>query len=182
MFVVDRVIFQIFNKVYRIGGLNGGSLRYYVGHIGKRPVKKIIAAHIDLEKKKGLYSLAKLKDFALKVEQQKIALIELIIKLKKRGKKIAGLSAPAKGNTLLNYCNLDRSFIDFLTEKTQIKIGRYAPGTHIPVYSDRELLERKPDYALILAWNFADELMKNLSDFKKNGGKFIIPIPRPKII
>ena len=72
--------------------------------------------------------------------------------------------------------------MDFLTEKTQTKIGRYSPGMHIPVYPDDYLIKKKPDYALILAWNFAEEIMKNLSEYKKQGGKFIIPIPTPKII
>lgn len=162
--------------------IHGGSLRYYIGHKGKHPVNKIVCEYIAEEEKEGLYLEKKLKNFASKVMNHKIALTSLIMDLKKNGKTIAGISAPAKGNTLLNYCNLDSHYLDFLTEKTQCKIGKYSPGTHIPVYSDDYLLKKKPDYGLILAWNFADEIMKNLSEFKKRGGKFIIPIPIPKII
>ena len=162
--------------------IHGGSLRYYIGHKGEHPLKRSVGEYVSEEEKQGLYSKTKLKNFAHKVEQHKIALTSLIMDLKKQGKKIAGVTAPAKGNTLLNYCNLDQHYIDFLTEKTEIKIGRYSPGMHIPVYSDDHLFKNKPDYALILAWNFAPEIMKNLSAYKKAGGKFIIPIPSPRII
>ena len=102
--------------------------------------------------------------------------------LKRQGKKIVGVSAPAKGMTLLNYCKLGTETLDFLTEKARLKIGKFAPGTHIPVVPDSELLTKMPDYALLLAWNFADEIMKNNSEYRERGGKFIIPIPEPKIV
>jgi hypothetical protein len=84
--------------------------------------------------------------------------------------------------TLLNYCGIDNDILDFVTEKSTLKIGRFTPGTHIPVVEDNELLKEKPDYSLLLAWNFADEIMKNLDGYRKQGGKFIIPIPTPKIV
>ncbi|PIR41653.1 MAG: methyltransferase [Candidatus Yanofskybacteria bacterium CG10_big_fil_rev_8_21_14_0_10_46_23] len=161
--------------------IHGGSMRYYIGHIGEHPVRRSVNACLVGEEA-GLYSEKKLKLFASKVKKQRMALVSLIMDLKKQGKAVVGVAAPAKGNTLLNYCKLDINFLDFLTEKTQIKIGRYSPGMHIPVYSDDHLFKKKPDYALILAWNFADEIMANLAQFKKRGGKFIIPIPTPKII
>jgi hypothetical protein len=92
------------------------------------------------------------------------------------------VSAPAKGMTLLNYCGIGADILDFITEKSQLKIGRFTPGTHIPVVSDQVLLERQPDYALLLAWNFAEEIMNNLKAFSEAGGKFIMPIPHPRII
>ena len=97
-------------------------------------------------------------------------------------KKIVAVSAPAKGMTLLNYCGINAKTLDYVTEKSKLKIGRFTPGGHIPVFSDEMLLKDKPDYALLLAWNFADEIISNLSEFRNNGGKFIIPIPEPKII
>lgn len=84
--------------------------------------------------------------------------------------------------TLLNYCKIDSNIIDFLTEKSSLKIGKYSPGAHIPIFSDEKLCEKKIDFALLLAWNFSDEIIENLSDFKNSGGKFIIPIPKPKIV
>lgn len=162
--------------------IHGGTLRYYVCHTGAYKVRPSVKVHLKLEEKSGIYELKKLNLFAEKVEQHRMELLDLILGLKKKGKTIVCLSAPAKGNTLLNYCHLNANMIDFLTEKTQYKIGRYSPGMHIPVYPDSKLLEEKPDYALILAWNFAEELMKNNTAFKKQGGKFIIPIPHPKIV
>src|SRR5260370_15694973 len=102
--------------------------------------------------------------------------------LKRQGKRIVGVSAPAKGMTLLNYCRFGPELLDFVTEKSKLKIGRFTPGTHIPVLSDKQLLTQKPDYALLLAWNFASEIMTNLEQFTSSVGKFIIPIPTPKII
>jgi hypothetical protein len=93
-----------------------------------------------------------------------------------------GVSAPAKGMTLLNYCRIGNDILDAVSEKSTLKIGRYTPGMHIPVVSDEYLLQHQPDYALLLAWNFADEIIKNLDAYRKKGGKFIVPIPMPKII
>jgi SAM-dependent methyltransferase len=162
--------------------IHGGSLRYYVGHEGAHPVSSTIAEHLEREENFGLYKDEVLDQFAEKVKLQRLALVDLLLTLKKEGKRIVGISAPAKGNTLLNYCKLDTAFLDFLTEKSKLKIGRYSPGMSIPIFDDAKLLEEKPDYALILAWNFAEEIMKNMSTFKEGGGKFIIPIPYPKIV
>ena len=84
--------------------------------------------------------------------------------------------------TLLNYCKLDRDYLDFATEKSNLKIGKYTPGGHIPIYNDEKILKKKPDYALILAWNFAKEIINNNRKYLNKGGKFIIPIPRVKIV
>ena len=84
--------------------------------------------------------------------------------------------------TLLNYCKLDKDFISFATEKSKLKIGKFTPGGNIPIYDDKRILREKPDYAIILAWNFAKEIISNNILFLKNGGKFIIPIPNVKII
>ena len=109
-------------------------------------------------------------------------LTSLLTKLKKMNKKIIALSAPAKGMILLNYCKFDNDFIDYATEKSTIKQGLFTPGTNIPVYSDDKILKTKPDYALLLAWNFSKEIIKNNIKYLKKGGKFIIPIPNVKII
>ncbi len=84
--------------------------------------------------------------------------------------------------TLINYCKLDRDFVDYATEKSKIKQGMYTPGGNIPVYSDSKILKSMPDYAILLAWNFSKEIIKNNIKYLKKGGKFIIPIPKVKII
>src|SRR3989344_1017182 len=120
--------------------------------------------------------------FARDVEAQKHALIKLLLDCKKNGKRVVALSAPAKGNTLLNYCGLDGTFLEYATELNALKVGRYTPGTHLQIFPDERILSDRPDYALILAWNFADEIMRNMTAFRKAGGKFIVPIPKPTII
>ena len=162
--------------------MHGGSLQYYVGHMGRHSISADIDRYIQEEVEYGLYDYNRLKEFADDVLKQKDELIEHLMKLKKEGKRIAGISAPAKGNTLLNYCGIDENVLDFITEKNPLKIGRYTPGTRIPIHGDEKLLEEQPDYALILAWNFSKEIMKNLEEYKKRGGKFIIPIPQPMIL
>ena len=114
--------------------------------------------------------------------KNRLDLTSLLTKLKKAKKNIVALSAPAKGMTLLNYAKLDSEFLDYATEKSKIKQGLLAPGVNIPIYSDQKILKTKPDYALLLAWNFSKEIIKNNIKYLKTGGKFIIPIPKVKII
>ena len=162
--------------------IHGGSLRCFVSRKGNYPIQGMVKEYLDNEEKEKIHDIERMKEFAVKVKEHKEKLRNLLMDLKKQGKKIAGMSAPAKGNTLLTYCKIDTEILDFVTEKAQIKIGKYTPGTHIPVYPDEKLLEDKTEYALLLAWNFAEEIIKNNEKFRKAGGKFIIPIPEPKIV
>jgi len=161
---------------------HGGSLRVYIGKKGKYEILPSIKEFIDKEDKMKLHSLVTLKKFAEDVKKNRNELVSLLIDLKKQGKSIAGIGAPAKGNTLLNYCKIDSDILGYITENAETKIGLYTPGTHIPIHSDEKLMQDTPDYGLLLSWNLANEIMKNLDDFKKQGGKFIIPMPYPRII
>ena len=120
---------------------------------------------------------ADMDDFAAKVRQNREDLFDLIYSLHKEGKTIAAVSCPAKGQTLLNYTGVGR-FLSFATDKSTLQQGRYTPGTHVKIFSDDALTEQKPDYALLLAWNFADEIIRNNKDFE---GRWIVPIPTPTI-
>ncbi|OGF85477.1 methyltransferase [Candidatus Giovannonibacteria bacterium RIFCSPLOWO2_02_44_8] len=163
--------------------IHGGTMRYFIAHKGKYKVSPVIKKLIAAENKFGIYDINFLKKtFVKAVEKQRADLVELLMKLKKEGARIVGVSAPAKGNTLLNYCKIDNQYLDYISEKAEIKIGLHTPGTHIKIESDKRLMKDMPDYALILAWNFADEIMGNLKEFKKKNGRFIIPIPKPVII
>ncbi len=162
--------------------IHGGSFRAYVGYKGQREVSDIVDKVIIEEENTGLYSMEKLREFANKVKQNKKELQSLLFSLKNAGKSIVGVSAPAKGMTLLNYCGIGKDTLDVITEKSELKIGRFSPGMHIPIVPDSYLLDNQPDYALLLAWNFAEEIISNLNEFKLRGGKFIIPVPVPKII
>lgn len=162
--------------------IHGGSFRVYINRIGNRPISPIVHKMIKKEEEMNLYSLDNLKKFAIKVENNRKQLLDLLFSLKAKGKKIVAVGAPAKGMTLLNYCHIGKDTLDFATEKSKLKIGRYTPGMHLPMVSDDELIKQDVDYALLLAWNFADEIINNLKEFQTRGGKFIIPIPEPKII
>ena len=162
--------------------IHGGSFRVFVARKGCYPVEDAPRSFLDREQKLKLRDLATLKKFAQAVEDNRRSLMSLLHDLKKQGKKIAGVSAPAKGMTLLNYCRIGPELLDFVTEKSTLKIGRFTPGTHIPVVTDAALVENKVDYALLLAWNFAEEIMGNLKEFRARGGKFILPVPEPRVV
>ena len=93
-----------------------------------------------------------------------------------------GYGAPAKGNTLLNYCGIDTRLLPYTVDKSPLKTGRYTPGMHLPVRETSALLEDQPDYVMILAWNFADEVLKQQAPYREKGGKFIVPIPEPRVV
>jgi len=162
--------------------IHGGSFRVYVARRGQQIVTNEVQRLLDLEKQTLVHSIETLTAFSKQVNQNRQDLLNLLRNLKQQGKSIAAVSAPAKGMTLLNYCRLGTETLDFATEKSQLKIGRFTPGTHLPVVPDAELMERRPDYVLLLAWNFAEEIMRNLKDYREAGGKFIVPIPTIKII
>jgi hypothetical protein len=157
-------------------------MRYHIARKSDFSVTPAVGQYLALEREKGILELDYLKKFARSVENHRTELGWLLRSLKKEGKRIAGVSAPAKGMTLLNYCRIGPETLDFITEKAPLKIGKFTPGMHVPVVADSEMLEKMPDYALLLAWNFAEEIMKNLSEYRLKGGKFIIPIPSPCIV
>lgn len=173
----DMEIFDIQQR-----DIHGGSFRVFVSSAGNFPVDPIVKELLRQEETTGLYSPEALNRFSKAVQQNRQNLLWMLRSIKHDNKRIVAVSAPAKGMTLLNYAHIGSETLDFVTEKSKLKIGRYTPGTHIPVVGDDELLKEMPDYALLLAWNFADEIMNNLSEFRKHGGKFIIPIPHPKIV
>jgi ubiquinone/menaquinone biosynthesis C-methylase UbiE len=162
--------------------IHGGSIRIFISEKGNYKKKKSVNKICKTEIKARLNSKKVLLNFKKKVTKNRLDLTSLLTKLKKAKKNIVALSAPAKGMTLLNYAKLDSEFLDYATEKSKIKQGLLAPGVNIPIYSDQKILKTKPDYALLLAWNFSKEIIKNNIKYLKTGGKFIIPIPKVKII
>lgn len=164
--------------------IHGNSIRIFVSKKNIMNISENVYNFLTLEKEKGIYKKEFLDEFARKVKQHKKEFLELIYELKKQNKNIVGISAPAKGNTLLNYCKIHNYFLDYMTEKSGIKLNHFTPGMHIPIIEEENLLKDKIDYGILFAWNFADEIIKNPinQEFLKGGGKFIIPIPKPKII
>jgi len=162
---------------------HGGSFRIFVkNNTAKHKVTSYVKAMLTEEKQRGLQKIETYLDFADKIKNNKNDLVRMLNRLKVKGKKIAGYGAPAKGNTLLNYFSIGRDLLDYIVDDSPIKQGLFTPGTHIPVVSSEELKTNPPDYLLILAWNFAEPIMKKLTDFSISGGKFIIPVPIPTIV
>jgi len=163
--------------------IHGGSIRMYAGR--KEEVGGSSPEVLELareERELGLADLARFRQFAADVGKTRAALLELLEKLRRDGKTVAAYGAPAKGNTLLNYCGIDTRRIAFTVDRNPWKVGKFTPGMHIPVLPVSALLERRPDYVVILAWNFAEEIMAQQQSFRDAGGRFIIPIPVPVIV
>ncbi|MEK7575034.1 MAG: class I SAM-dependent methyltransferase [Patescibacteria group bacterium] len=160
--------------------IHGESLRISVGNSGK--ASKNVRSLRQKEKIMKLDKYSTFKDFAKKVERNKNKLNTLLRKLKKQGNKIIGYGAPAKGNTLLNYYKITPKILNFITDTTPLKQGLFTPGTHILILSPDVLKTEKPDYILLLSWNYSIEILKKESTLRKEGVKFIIPVPDVKIV
>ena len=135
----------------------------------------------QLEIEKGLNELVVYQNFSEQVKETKRKILEFLIKAKREGKKIVAYGAPAKGNTLLNYCGIANDFIDFTVDRSPYKQELYLPGTHILIENPDKIKEAKPDYVLILPWNLQDEIIEQVSYIKEWGGQFVIPIPELKV-
>ncbi|MBU1084267.1 MAG: class I SAM-dependent methyltransferase [Candidatus Omnitrophota bacterium] len=160
---------------------HGGSIRVYAARKGKYPAGTAVKELLDAEKGKVLSKEDFLK-FSERVVMSKLGLAGILAGIKKEGGRIAGISAPSRASTLINYTGLDDGIIDYVLEiKGSHKIGKYIPGTLIPVFEESKLYEEQPEYALIFSWHIADELIPKIAA-KGYKGKFIIPLPEPKIV
>ena len=164
--------------------IHGGSIRLTHKKASKRNriAEHMVKNMISIEEKHGIYNKKTLSAFAYRVDTLKIELLNLLHSLKHKGKRIVGYGAAAKGNILTNYFDIGPEILDYIVDSTPYKQGLFTPGQHIPVYGETKLAIDKPDYALILAWNFAEEIVEKEKAFRKVGGKFIIPIPKVRII
>lgn len=160
--------------------IHGGSLRLYVGR--GMEVEESVLRHLEEEKSLGMDRLSYYRDFASRVKRISDTLVQLLRELKAQGKRIAAYGAAAKGSTLINYAGIGTDLIDFVVDRNPHKHGRYMPGQHIPIAPVSRIYEDRPDYLLLLAWNFKDEIMQQQEEYKKRGGAFIIPIPEPTIV
>ena len=162
---------------------HGGSLRIYGCHADGSPhaIGQRVHELRKREEKMGFGSIERYSTFTEQVKETKRKLLEFLIQAKREGKSIAGYGAPGKGNTLLNYCGIRSDFVDYTVDRSPYKQGKFLPGTHIPIFSPEKIEETKPDYVLILPWNFKDEIMNQMSHIKKWGGRFVTPIPEVKV-
>lgn len=181
------------NKVFAHHGLtifdveelliHGGSLRVYARHTGAeaKPVSSRVTRLLEREDNAGLTSLGPYLTFTEQVKTTKRDLLRFLINAKEDGKSIVAYSAPAKGNTLLNYCGIRSDFIDYVVDRSPYKQGRFLPGTHIPIYHPGKINETKPDYLLLLAWNLRDEIMSQMKHVREWRCSFVTPIPKVRI-
>jgi hypothetical protein len=162
---------------------HGGSLRIYARHAENkdRPVEARVGALRAREEAAGFTRMETYAAFSAKVKETKRKLLECLIGAKREARTICGYGAPGKGNTLLNYCGIRTDFLDYTVDRNPYKQGKFTPGTHIPIYSPDRIRETRPDYVLILPWNFKEEIIGQLDYIREWGGRFIVPIPEPKV-
>jgi hypothetical protein len=165
-------------------GTHGGSLRVYARHADdiSRPVTPTVAVMKAREAAAGHFSLDYYRGFEERVKETKRKLLDFLIEAKRAGKTIVGYGAPGKGNTLLNYCGIRTDFLDYTVDRSPMKQGNYLPGTRIPICHPDKIKETKPDYLFLLAWNFKDDVMKQMAHVREWGCKFVVPLPEPVVL
>ena len=162
---------------------HGGSLRIYARHADD-PAQPICARVRELKQREaqaGITTLAYYAAFDEQVKETKRKLLELLIATRRAGKTIVGYGAPGKGNTLLNYCGIRADFLDYTVDRNPYKQGKFLPGTHIPILHPDQIRATRPDFVMILPWNFKDEIMEQVGYIREWGGKFIVPIPEAQV-
>ena len=163
---------------------HGGSLRIYAGHVEDQAKHKErfgksdrLAGLLKVEAEQGLSKLERYEDFAGQVRALKRRILKYLIAIKEQGKTIAAYGAPAKGNTLLNYCGIGTDFIDYTVDRNPHKQGLYLPGSRIPVFGPEKIFATKPDYLIILPWNLREEVVEQMAAIRQWGGRFVVLIP-----
>jgi len=163
---------------------HGGSIRVFARHANdtSKPVSDRVVEMRQRELHQRLDRMDTYATFGEKVKESKRNLLDFLIRARREGKSVAGYGAPGKGNTLLNYCGIRTDFLDYTVDRNPYKQGKFLPGTHIPIFSPDRIFETKPDYLLILPWNFKQEIIRQMGRIREWGGKFVVPIPAVEVI
>jgi SAM-dependent methyltransferase len=162
--------------------IHGGSLRIRVQHAGAAAPREGVRRLLEEEERWGVGDVEFYRAFAARVEKLKESLRGLLADLKGRGARVAAYGAAAKGSTLLNYFEIGRETLDFVADRSTYKQGRLMPGVRVPVVEPAKLLAEQPDYVLLLTWNFAEEILEQQAEYRRRGGRFIIPVPEVRVV
>ena len=181
---IKQILKKFKLEIFDVEELNvhGGSLRLYIKKIGEtKKESKNLKKLLKKEKEFGITKKETYRNFQNQILEKKISIWKFFSVAKKENKKIACYGAPAKGNTMLNYCQIGKDFINFTVDKNPAKQGKLLPGTHIPIFNPNKIHEFKPDYLVILPWNLKEEIVEEMKYIRKWGGKFVVLTPKVKI-
>lgn len=163
--------------------VHGGSMRYVIAHQeGPHPVSDAVTAQLAKEWELGLHRPGTYDQFRRRVERSRDELVSLLQDLNRRGKRVVGYAATAKSATSINYCGITPDLVEFISDITPIKQGKFTPGAHIPVRPHQDFASNYPDYALLFAWNHAEEIMAKEKEFRQSGGKWIVYVPKVRVL
>ncbi|MFN7662608.1 MAG: methyltransferase domain-containing protein [Alphaproteobacteria bacterium] len=161
---------------------HGGSMRYYLARTGAYQARESVATQLEIEHSLGLRQIETYKEFARSCEKSKKDLVALLRKLKQEGKRVVGYAATSKSTTVLNYCGIGPDLIEYICDTTPLKQNKFSPGVHIPVKAYEDFQKDTPDFAVLFAWNHAEEIFSKETDFESRGGKWILFVPEVQVL
>jgi len=186
LYTVERVFAEYGLRVFDVQEVptHGGSLRIFATHADndERPTEPNVGAVKAAESDAGLQDLDAYRAFSERVKETKRSLLRFLMDAREQGKTVVGYGAPAKANTLLNYCGVRTDLLDYTVDRSPHKQDHFVPGVHVPIYGPERIDETKPDYLLIFPWNLKGEIMEQMAHIREWGGKFVVPIPETKVL